>query len=392
MTKFAKALHYFKSTTVTTGLAMFAMFFGAGNVVFPLAVGQYAQDGNIYAIMGLLITAVGVPFLGLMSMTLFRGDYQEFFGRVGKIPGYLIAAAIIILIGPLGALPRTIALAFSTTRMFIPELSLPWFSALSCLLIFMLTIRKNRIVDIIGKFLTPLLLGSLAVIIIKGLFTGHPAQASPHEPLETFFYGLSEGYKTMDLLGAFFFSSVIISSLQKAAREEHDRSKFALVKMTLKASIIGASLLAVVYCGFSYLAANWADHLSMTSPEYFLGSLALATLGPYAGIVACVAVAMACLTTAIALAAVSSEFIHYDILRDKISYSFSLVVTIVITFLISILDFTGIMEFLAPILEICYPALILLSFLNLAYKLWGFKMVKTPTACLFILSLWTSLG
>lgn len=387
-----KLLHYFKSTTATTGFAMFAMFFGAGNVVFPLAVGQYAQDGNVYAILGLLITAVGVPFLGLLSMTLFKGDYQNFFGRVGKIPGFLIATAIIVLIGPLGALPRTVALSYSTTRMFIPDLSLPWFSAIACLIVFLLTIRKNRIVVIIGKFLTPLLLASLAVIIIKGLFTGHPTIASPHEPLETFLYGLSEGYKTMDLLGAFFFSSVIISSLQKAAKEEHEKSKFALAKMTMKASIIGAGLLAIVYCGFSYLAANWADHLSMTSPEYFLGSLALATLGPYAGIVACVAVAMACLTTAIALAAVSSEFIHYDLLRDKVSYSFSLIVTMVTTFLVSILDFTGIMEFLAPILEICYPALILLSILNIAYKLWGFKMVKIPTAALFALSLWSSLS
>src|SRR3984893_3016927 len=100
-----------KSNTIATGLVMFTMFFGAGNVVFPLALGQYAQDKNFYAILGLLITAVGVPFLGLIAMTLFNGDYKSFFDRIGKIPGFIVAAVILGLIGPFGAIPRCVALS-----------------------------------------------------------------------------------------------------------------------------------------------------------------------------------------------------------------------------------------------------------------------------------------
>src|SRR5688572_6620310 len=117
-----------RSNTIATGLAMFSMFFGAGNVVFPLAIGQYAQDKNIFAIIGLLITAVGVPFLGLISMTLFDGDYRRFFARMGKIPGFLSALVIMGLIGPFGALPRCIALSYSTVSTYIPGVSLSLFS------------------------------------------------------------------------------------------------------------------------------------------------------------------------------------------------------------------------------------------------------------------------
>jgi len=116
-----------QSNTLSTGLAMFSMFFGAGNVVFPLAMGQYAQDKNFFAILGLLITAVGVPFLGLMSMTLFDGDYRKFFGRIGKIPGFIIALAIMALIGPFGAMPRVIALSYSTAKNFFPKHYTPLF-------------------------------------------------------------------------------------------------------------------------------------------------------------------------------------------------------------------------------------------------------------------------
>src|SRR5947209_4364111 len=122
-----------KSNTWATGLAMFSMFFGAGNVVFPLALGQFAKDQNIYAILGLLITAVGVPFLGLLAMTLFNGNYTHFFERIGKVPGFLVALGIMGLIGPFGAIPRCIALSYSTIRMYMPDTSLVLFSLVSCI-------------------------------------------------------------------------------------------------------------------------------------------------------------------------------------------------------------------------------------------------------------------
>ena len=87
----------FKSEALSIGLAMFSMFFGAGNIIYPLAVGQYAGDQNFYAMLGLIITAAIMPIAGVIAMILFEGDYRAFFGRLGKVPGFLLALIIISL-------------------------------------------------------------------------------------------------------------------------------------------------------------------------------------------------------------------------------------------------------------------------------------------------------
>lgn len=376
-----------KSITFATGLAMFSMFFGAGNVVFPLALGQYAQDKNLYAILGLLVTAVGVPFTGLIAMTLFNGDYSEFFYRIGRVPGFLVAAAIMGLIGPFGAIPRCISLSYATIKIYTPELSLVIFSILACVVIFMLTFRKNNILEVLGYVLTPLLLGSLALIIIKGMIDSPAAPAANHAPGTIFLKGLLDGYQTMDLLGAFFFSSVVLSCLEKGFVSPESRTAKRMIVLALKAAAIGAGLLTITYIGFSYVAAFNSESLATVSKDELAGRLANLILGPVGGLVACIAVALACLTTAIALSAVFAEFAQTHLFADKIRYETALLGTLVISFFVSTLHFNGIVLFLHPILQVCYPALIVLSVLNIFYKLYHFKPVKTPVAIVFILSL-----
>ncbi|MEX1012218.1 MAG: branched-chain amino acid transport system II carrier protein [Waddliaceae bacterium] len=364
-----------KSTTLSTGLAMFSMFFGAGNVVFPLGVGQYAQDMNHFAVIGLLITAVGIPFLGLISMTLYRGEYMPFFQRIGKIPGFLTALFIMTLIGPFGGLPRTITVAFSTSKQLLPMLSLPIFSLIACVTIFLLTFKRGRILEILGYVLTPILLASLSLILIVSLFT--PSQIVPAEdsPFSIFSYSLIEGYKTMDLLAAFFFSGMVILCLKE--EEEHQSIKH-LVLMTLKASCIGAGLLGVVYIGFSYISAMHSQALESVPNHEMIGFLAHLLLGNFGGPIASLAVSLACLTTAMALTVVFAEFLYEDILNEKISYVICLLLTLIVAFLMSTLSFNGLDAFLTPILFVVYPSLIVLSLMNLLYKLYDVKWVKIP--------------
>lgn len=376
-----------KSNTIATGLAMFSMFFGAGNVVFPLALGQYAKENNFYAILGLLVTAVGVPFTGLIAMTLFNGNYRQFFERIGKIPGFLVTLAIMGLIGPFGAIPRCITLSYSTIKLYVPSIPLTWFSIGACVIIFLLTFKRTRILDILGYVLTPLLIGSLAIIIIKGFIVSPQAPPSPHEPFSVFITGLLEGYKTMDLMGAFFFSSVVLACLERDVDPNNANYFGRLIVLALKASAIGGVLLAITYVGFSYVAAFNSGMLAGVPQEELAGRIAILVLGPYAGIVACLAVALACLTTAIALAAVFAEFLHKDLSFGKINYTLSLIITLIVTYFVSTLDFTGIASFLTPILRICYPALITLSVLNIFYKLHHFKPVKIPVLLVFLFSL-----
>ena len=105
-----------KTEAISVGLAMFSMFFGAGNIIYPLAVGQYAGDKNFYAILGLILTAAVMPIAGVIAMILFDGNYRQFFGRLGRVPGFLLALTTISLLGPLGSTPRCIALSYITLK------------------------------------------------------------------------------------------------------------------------------------------------------------------------------------------------------------------------------------------------------------------------------------
>ncbi len=375
-----------QSTTLATGLAMFSMFFGAGNVVFPLALGQYSQDQISIAILGFLITAVGVPFIGLIAMTLFDGDSKAFFNRIGKIPGFFVASIIMALIGPLGAIPRCIALSYAVMNVYMPSLSLPLFCLVSCLLIFVFTWKRSKIIDLLGYVLTPFLLAALGLIIVLGLVTPATAPVSQLPSFEAFMHGLSEGYQTMDLLGAFFFSSVVLVCLKKGVDSSEHQNYQLLIKQTLKASCIGAFLLGIIYVGFSFVSSIHGEPLINTPTDQLIGNISHLLLGPYAGIVACLAVALACLTTAIALASVFAEFIHHEVSNKHVAYTPALIGSLIVTFFISTLNFSGIVKILAPILQVCYPALIVLSVANIAYKLWGFKYVKTPVAVTFAAS------
>lgn len=355
---------------LSVGMAMFSMFFGAGNVLFPLIVGQVTTDKTLFALIGLVITAVGVPFTGIFAMTLYDGDYRAFFSRLGVWPGFLIAVIIMGLIGPFGAIPRCIALSYSTTSMFSSFVSVIPFSILACLTIYATTIKKARIMDLVGWILTPFFLLSIAAIVVMGIYN-HPETLEPsrYSISESFIYGLNSGYNTMDLLASFFFCSVVMQALRRISTVEGKIDQKKLVSNALISSAIGASLLAAVYIGMSYVAALNSTSLASVKADVLLGTLALHVLGPSAGIVTCIAVIMACLTTAIALAAVFAEFLQHDVLKGRINYKQALIVTLLVTFFVSTLEFSGIVRLLAPVMQVLYPALLALCLINIGYKL-----------------------
>ena len=292
-----KLLHF---RALSLGFAIFAMFFGAGNVIFPLALGQSAGDQSLFAFLGLSFTAVVIPLAGFIAIILYEGDYRAFFGRIGKIPGFILAFFIISLLGPLGSAPRCITVAFTTFKGIFSHLSLPLFSALSCILIFISIIKKRFVLTLLGWVLTPLLLISLLAIILMGLFA--PSEASPSElsKAHLFLHGLQEGYHTMDLLAAFFFSSTILSRLKKG---QHSMSS------VIGASVIGACLLCATYLGFSTIAALHSASLSIQGKEELLNAVTMKIAGPFGSILVCATVTLACFTTAIALITAFTEFI-----------------------------------------------------------------------------------
>ena len=360
------------------GFALFSMFFGAGNIIYPLAVGHAAGDKVLYAMLGLILTAAFIPIAGFIAMILFQGDFRAFFGRLGKLPGFVLALTIISLLGPLGSTPRCIALAYATIKGAGLSLSPLLFNSAACLLIFVCCFKKKYILKILGAFLTPLLLISLFAITFLGLTTASAAHAVSASSFSLFLHGIVEGYNTMDLLAAFFFSSSMIALLQE--KEDMERCP---MRTAFFASMIGALLLTAVYAGFSAIASFHGNTLQLIGSEEILSKLTLKLAGPYAGFLVCVTIALACLTTAIALISAFCDFIQKECL-PTISYSSILAGALLVTFVIASFEFTGISAFLFPILRVCYPSLILLTFLNIAFKLVGFKPVKTPIALLFL--------
>ncbi len=333
------------------------MFFGAGNVIFPLAVGQIAGTDTWPTIFGLLLTAVVVPFAGVFAMILYKGDTRAFFAKLGKWPGFLLGLLIILLLGPFGSAPRCIALMHSTINTLVPVSQ--WnFNALTAVLIFVLSFQKKRLMEVLGLVLTPLLLVSLGIIIFMGLFSRPEIIALPSSGWDLFFFGLKEGYYTMDLLAAFFFSATVFHVIAEKKNLFHTINTTR--RLTIAAGLIGAILLAVVYIAFSWIAAFHASDV-IIQKELLLHTVAYRIAGPIGSWLVALTVVLACLTTAIALLAACSDFLQTAVFERKVSYHWILLGCTVITFFISMMQFSGIEAFLGPILQIAYPGLIALT-------------------------------
>lgn len=375
----------FKSQAISVGLAMFSMFFGAGNIIYPLAVGKYAGDQNFFAMLGLILTAAIMPIAGVIAMILFDGNYRQFFGRLGKIPGFLLALTTISLLGPLGSTPRCIALSYTTLNSAFLDISPVLFSALACFIIFLFTVKRSHMLTLLGWVLTPILLSSLIIIIIVGLITAPEAMEVEHSNLSMFLHGLNEGYNTMDLLAAFFFSSTIINILRTRLSEGKENAN-GYLRTAFCASIVGACLLSAVYIGFSYIASFHGSELAVSGKDELLAAITMKIAGSYGGLLVSVAIAFACLTTAIALICSFTDFIKLEVFKDKVSYEMTLIGALLATFFVSTFEFTGISAFLWPILQICYPGLIVLTILNIANRLCGLSALKLPVFLAFAFS------
>jgi branched-chain amino acid:cation transporter, LIVCS family len=369
----------------STGFALFSMFFGSGNLVFPIAVGLESDGHYVMASIGVLCTCVIFPLLGMLGMMLYKGNINDFFGCFGKKGVFLFSLICLSLMGPFGVLARCLTVIHGSLLLIFPTASLAMTSLLMCLVIYFLTANKNRILTILGAVLTPFLLLSIAAIVFFGLKQGTLPASINSNGLNPFNNGFFKGYQTMDLVASFFFSGFVIKHLHHGFSSESEQA--SSLKLFFKASIVGATLLYLVYFCLVLLGWLYAPVLSSTSPQEMFGRIALESLGAMAAPCVCLAVIFACLTTAIALTSLFAEFLRTEVAQEKIGSQLASVITLAIAFFVSNLEFAGIANFLAPILETMYPALISLTVINIACKLYGVKSSHWP----FTLTLVTKL-
>lgn len=365
------------SKLVSVGLAMFAMLFGAGNVVFPLILGRSAGNQLIYGLIGFVLTAVIVPLLGLVSTMLCGGQYKNFLGKLGKIPGALIAFICMILIGPFALTARCITISHASIVPYFPYFTLFRYSIFTAIVILLFTIKRNAVIDILGKVLGPLKLILLSSVVIKGLM--HPAELAvvATGSWNMFLEGIHTGYGTADLLGTVFFSGLILSGLKKGMKDD-ELTPQKLASMGLKAGAFGAILLGVMYTGFFIVAAFYGQGLAGVARGDVFSALARLVLGGAGGWLANMTVAISTITTAIALNVVFASYLSDEVFAGKLAYHPALIASITITAIMSNLGFSGIMTLVMPVISVIYPALIVLALVNMAQVLYGFKWVKAP--------------
>lgn len=366
---------------------MFSMFFGSGNLVFPLTVGKDSDGHFLFATLGMLLTGVLVPFLGVIAMMLLKGDTKSFFGSMGKHATFWLPLIILSLMGPFGVLARCLTVAHGSFRLVFPETSLIVFSAISCVIIYYMTTNKSRIVPILGNFLTPFLLIALFLVTLFGFWYGTSQEHVGGTAWNALTQGVLQGYQTMDLLAAFFFSTFVIQHLEKLYQNENEHAP--LFKVFFKSTLLGAFLLSIVYFGLVYLGALYGPSLEGVPPQEMLGTIASKTLGSFSAPIVCITVVLACFTTAIVLASLFASFLFKEVFQGKVSENQSMLITLLIAFAISTLEFAGIARFIGPILECLYPALIVLTMINIANKLWGMKQRRWPVALTLLAKLCT---
>ena len=369
---------------LSSAFAMFCMFFGSGNLIFPLGIGQKITGAYSYGILGLSITGVILPFFGLIVTFLFQGSYQSFFKNFHRRLGVLMPLIILSLMGPFAVMPRCITVAHGSFLLIAPETPIWQFSLVSCIVIFILSFDRGKIVPLLGSALTPVLLFSLGMIIYSGI-CGAPMIASGPGKVTAFITGVQDGYQMMDLLAAFFFSATVVSYL-KTKLGNRNTSQQTKVRLIVLSLTLGAIFLAVVYAFLIYLGAAYSSSLALIPPESRLAFIAHQTLGQVAGPVVATAVGLACITTAIVLTSVVGDYYQKVLFQSKVSKSAVNALILIITFFISTLRFNGIAHYLSPILIFLYPGIIAMTLFSLGQKLFNWPYPRLIITLIFVLT------
>lgn len=378
---------FFSRLTWMTGLAIFSMFFGAGNVVFPLVLGQMSGDQIHSALPGLLLTSIGGPLLGLFGTILYKGDYKAFFSRTGNTPGYLLMLVCAGLLGPFAVMPRCVVLTYATLQPYFPSLSLFNFSILFGIVTLACIVKRDSVLSLLGYLLSPILLASLALIIYKGLTSDQGSLASSElTSREAFANGLLVGYDTMDLIASIFFAFTIWKLLKEQLHATSMESR-EIKKITILAGCIGGIFLGIIYVGLSLTAAYHSPVITQIAPESLLTTLSFHLLGPIQGSIANVAVALACLTTVISLAVTFADVLQKELSGYQLSYPLAITLIVICMTFFANLGFKQLMSIIHPIVSVCYPAIIVLTICNIMHQLYGWKTVKAPVFVTFALTL-----
>lgn len=378
----------------TFGFALFAMFFGAGNLIFPPYLGVISGSHWFVTFLGFTVTAVGLALVALMAVTHFECDIMKFFSPIGKTPALILSFMVIMCVGPLLVIPRTGATAYEMGLKPIigidNKISITVVVVMFFILTYFLTVRPSKVIDIIGKFLTPFLIVALIIIIVKGIVSPLGAPVSEAKITGYVGKGLIDGYQTMDCFVSLAVGAVLMLTLKNKGYNEPKQQ----IGMLFKSGIIACATLAFIYGGLTYLGATVSSQYGIDSEKsQIIVNVTQGLLGNTGKIVLGLASFLACLTTAIGLATASGEYL-IEITNGKIKYSTFILAMCIFGTVTAIIGVTGIVKIGEPILAVVYPptiVLIALAFIKDKLQGRGDLVYKLPTFVATVLSFVTVL-
>jgi len=389
--------HISWNDTVIIGFMLFALFFGAGNLVFPPMLGQSAGSNVWAANTGFLITGVGLPLLCVIAFG-FSGtkDFLSLTSRVHPLFGVVYTTALYLTIGPLFAMPRTGSVSFEIgIRPHTPpdaeSAVLLAFTILYFGVNCLISCYPTRIVNIVGKLLTPCLIAFLAILAIAAmaqpLGTFQPPQ--PGYEKGAFFYGIQEGYLTMDALAAFVFGIIVVDAI----RSKGAATKGMIMKTCLMAGAVSSALLASIYTFLAYIGASVPSVFGyLENGGVILAQVTHHYFGAFGGILLGGIVILACLTTSIGLTTSCSAYLHS--LFPAVSYRAFAIGLSVFSTVLANFGLNELISFSVPVLKLLYPLAVMLIVLTFTHPLFhGDRFVYAGGLALtFIVSLVQLLG
>lgn len=365
------------ASCLAIGSMLFGLFFGAGNLIFPVYMGQLSGSQVLMASAGFIITAVGLPFLGIVAMGISGSDgLFDLASRVHPYYAYGFTVLLYLTIGPMFALPRLSTVSFEMgLSPYIPsqlkEVALGIFTICFFGAALLFALKPSKILVWVGKRLNPLFLVFLSFLIIACIVSpmGLYVQSPVHEvyAASAFFKGVTEGYNTMDALAALAFGIIVVQNIKGLGVQ----GPKAIALGTIQSGIVSILLMCVIYVSLALMGATSAGIMEPAEN----GGIALAQIANYyfgglGSILLAVIVTLACLKTAIGLIAACSETFQQMFPRS-LSYRAYVIIFTIVSCLVANIGLTQLIALSIPVLMFLYPlaiVLILLALLSPLFK------------------------
>ncbi|TRM10836.1 branched-chain amino acid transport system II carrier protein [Lentibacillus cibarius] len=354
-----------KKDTLTVGFMLFALFFGAGNLIYPPTLGDESGTSYWAAIVGFVLTGVGLPILAVTAISFVKNDARELADRVHPLFGAIFTSVVYLAIGPFFGVPRAATVAFEMSMEPFTSASpfiLFLFTTFFFLLVYFISMNPSKMVDRVGQLLTPFLLFAIVILCVGGFMLLNNDVQSPSEKYaeSPLFTGFVEGYLTMDAIAALAFGIIVVN----AFKDRGITSRNALIQSTLKAGLVAGIGLVSVYASIGWIGTKMGASGNFSNGGDILSSAANTMFGNFGAILLGIIVALACLTTSVGLVVACGQFFHR---LTGFSYHWIVALVTIVSYLIANQGLNTIISVSVPVLTFLYPiaiVLILLTFLQ----------------------------